>query len=180
MKDRLGLFLQRWRTKEVLPFVKGRLLDLGCGNNALVGEYKGQGIGVDVFQWGNVDIVIHDSACLPFSAGEFDTVTVIAALNHIPNREEALKEIHRVLRPGGELIVTMIPPRVSRVWHLLRKPWDADQLERKMKVGEVYGLSDQHLKQMLEQTGFQITGGKRFMLGINRITLAMKPLSAEG
>lgn len=66
----------------MLPNVKGRLLDIGCGNNMLVKAW-GNEIGVDVFNWPGVDMVVEDCAKLPFTDGEFDTVTIIAALNHI-------------------------------------------------------------------------------------------------
>jgi len=80
--------LLRWRVRMVLPHIRGRLLDIGCGTNLLVRPYDGEGIGVDVYQWGDVDLVVEDSAKLPFESGEFDTVTIISAINHIPPIEE--------------------------------------------------------------------------------------------
>jgi len=174
MKDRLGRYLGTWRTRVVLPHVRGRLLDLGCGANHLVRQY-GNGLGVDVCQWGDVDVVVEDAGKLPFKDASFDSATIVAALNHIPNRQQALRELHRVLRPGGLAITTMIPPRLSRVWHALRKPWDADQSERGMKEGEVYGLTASQVRQLLTSAGFRVQRQKRFMLGLNMLTLAQKP-----
>jgi SAM-dependent methyltransferase len=164
-----------WRTRVVLPHIRGRLLDIGCGLNELVRTYTGDGVGVDVYQWGEVDLVVEDTADLPFGDGEFDTVAIVAALNHIPNREDALVEACRVLRPGGRIIVTMIAPPVGRMWHLARKPWDADQMERGMKPGEVPGLSRGEVHRLLEQAGFRIKTEERFMLGLNLLTIATKP-----
>ena len=76
-------------------------------------------------------------------SGSFDTVTIIAALNHIPNRAAVINECRRVLRPGGRVVITMLTPRTSRVWHWLRAPWDADQRERGMQPGEVFGFTTQ-------------------------------------
>jgi len=158
----------------VFPHIRGRLLDLGCGINVLVGKYKKDSIGVDVYQWGKVDLVVEDSAELPFEDGVFDTVTVIAALNHIRNRAEVLQEVHRVLKCDGRLIITMIPPGVSRVWHILRKHWDADQKERGMGEGEVFGLTLKDIHGLLAGAGFLVLFEKKFMLGVNRITVAGK------
>jgi ubiquinone/menaquinone biosynthesis C-methylase UbiE len=43
---------------------------------------------------------------LPFSSGSFDHVLLVAVLGEIPDRSQALREIRRVLRPGGRLSVS--------------------------------------------------------------------------
>lgn len=172
MKDRLGRFLHDWRLRMVLPHVRGRVLDLGCGANELVRRHPGGGVGVDVHQWGGVDVVVADTAQLPFAAGEFDTVTIVAALNHIPNRGDVLVESRRVLKPDGQVILTMIPPGISTVWHRIRRRSDADQTERGMKPGEVYGLTADEVRDLLARAGFRVTLEQRFMLGVNRLTVA--------
>jgi len=174
MNDALGRYLRRKRVRAVLPHVRGRLLDIGCGANDLVHAYAGEGTGVDVHQWGRVDVVAEDSSRLPFQARSCDCVTIIAALNHIPNRREVLAEVHRVLTPGGRLIVTMLRPMLSRVWHGLRKPWDADQKERGMAEGEVFGMTPREVRTLLTEAGFRILREERFMLGLNRLTIAEK------
>lgn len=174
MKDRFGRCLMRWRIRVVFPNIAGKLLDIGCGTNELVRSYKGEGLGVDVFQWGDVDLVINDSANLPFENKAFDTITIVAALNHIPNRKAVLKEAHRVIKDEGKIIVTMIPPMVSRMWHFLRQPWDADQSQRGMKTGEVYGITSAMVRALLEEAGFLVIKQKRFMMGFNRLTIACK------
>jgi len=173
MKDRLGVLLKAWRIRAVLPHVSGELLDIGCGTNDLVRAY-GHGVGVDVNAWEKVDVLVEDSAHLPFEAEQFDTVTIVAALNHISNRREVLAEAHRVLRPGGRLVTTMIPPTISALWHLLRHPWDADQKQRGMKQGEVYGLTRRRVRDLLGEAGFHVVREKRFMLGVNCLTAARK------
>ena len=175
MKDILGKFLVHWRVKTVLPHIKGDLLDIGCGTNELARQY-GNGIGVDVYQWGNVNLVVENTAKLPYDNGSFDTVTIIAALNHIPNREDVLKEANRLLRSDGIILITMIPPAISRVWHFIRKPWDADQKERGMAQGEVFGFRQDEVRKLLENAGFKIVLEKPFMLNINKITIAGKQI----
>ena len=175
MNDRLGKFLLHWRIKTVLPQVRGRLLDIGCGANELARRQGKGSVGVDVFQWGDVDLVVEDTSKLPYDDASFDTCSILAALNHIPNRGDVLKEAYRVLKPGGRMILTMIPPTISQVWHFLRRPWDADQTERGMKEGEVWGLTPKAVKELLRDAGFEVTTEQRFMLGINRMTIGEKP-----
>lgn len=172
MEDRLGRALMRRRIEAVLPHIHGRLLDIGCGTNELVKAYGGEGTGVDVYPWPGTDLVVEDTADLPFDTDAFDTVTIVAALNHIPNRHLVLREAARVLGPEGRLVMTMIPPGISRLWHGLRKPWDVDQSERGMVEGEVYGLTTEATHRLLNDAGFEVVKVHRFMLGINRLTVA--------
>jgi hypothetical protein len=68
----------------------------------------------------------------------------------------------------------MIPPKISAIWHFLRNPWDADQAERQMKPGEVFGLVPGEVRNLLLEAGFNILYERKFMFGINRITVAGK------
>lgn len=180
MHDALGRVLADQRIKAVLPHVRGRLLDIGCGENHLVRAYanlsrrsgeaaKADGVGVDVHPWPGADLVVPDSACLAWESQSFDTIAIIAALNHMPNRRAVLKECRRVLRPDGHVVVTMITPKTSRVWHWLRSRSDADQVERGMKPGEVYGFTPAEMVQLFESSGFALVSQTRFMLGFNRV-----------
>ena len=181
--DIVGNTLLNWRIRRVLPLLKGRLLDVGCGCNRLVHHYKskygGDGIGIDVYPWEGVDTVIEDAGKLPFDDGSFDTVTCLAALNHIPNRLEFLKESHRILAPDGQLIVTMIPSGISKIWHRLRKPWDPDQNERGMKEGEKFGFSAAEMTALFSQAQFTLAERRRFMLGMNTIYTGKKAVYAQ-
>jgi len=173
MKDRLGQFLYRQRRRAVWPYLQGRLLDVGCGLNALAREY-GNGVGVDVYDWGDVDFVVEDSSRLPFADAGFDTITCLAALNHIPNRVEVLAEMFRLLKPDGRLLVTMIPPGISAVWHKLRSPWDEDQKQRGIRAGEVYGITDRQMKRLIETAGFRLEKRVFFLCGFNRLYIARR------
>jgi len=54
----------------------------------------------------NVRTMIADMMTLPFETGEFDTVVSISVIEHVSDRRTALREMSRVLRPGGELFLT--------------------------------------------------------------------------
>lgn len=164
--------LEPWRLRVVLPFVRGRLLDLACGYNNLSRAY-GLGLGVDVFPWEGIDIRIGDAAQLPFRDGSFDTVSVVAALNHIPNREAALLAVKRVLRPDGLFLSTMIGPRTGRLAHLI---FHQDENRRGgMRQGEVDGIHPAAMRTLLHQAGFEIVREVPFQLGLNRLYVARKP-----
>lgn len=169
----LTRLLGRWRVAAVLPQLNGRVLDVGCGSNRLVREH-GCGVGVDVFPWQGVDLVIEDAGRLPFADESFDCVTFLASLNHIPNREQALCEAYRVLRPGGRVLITMLTPLVGRVWHRLMRWRDPDQQVRGMQTGEVWGIADASVRRMLGGAGFVGWRINTFQCGLNRLHQATK------
>jgi len=165
--------LENWRRRKVLPHIRGRLLDLGCGFNNLVRAYDGTaGVGVDVFGWPGIDVLIASAARLPFRTAAFDTVTIIAALNHIPNREAALTEVHRVLRPDGRLILTMISPLVGAMAHIMFK---RDEKTRGgMSAGEKNGLRRGEVVSLLSASGFALRRTEPFQLWLNCVYVAEK------
>jgi SAM-dependent methyltransferase len=167
-QDALGLLLEDRRATAVLPHVRGRLLDVGCGSNQLVRRY-GNGMGVDVHPWKDVDMLVSDSSSLELKAETYDTVTFVACLNHIINRHPVIEECKRVLRPGGRIVVTMLTPGISRLWHLIRRPWDPDQRERGMQPGEVYGFTTREMIELFREHGFRLESMQRFMLGMNHL-----------
>lgn len=158
------------RIEMCLRYAKGFLLDVGCGNNSIVRQHRGGGIGLDVHNWPNIDLVASAEA-LPFKRQSFDTVTMAAMLNHIdaPNRKAALLEARRVLRPGGCLLITMIGPLIGMAAHRLRRRYDPDQLERGIGHEESLGLSDMDVRQLLDSAGFRLRERVGFVWGLNAI-----------
>ncbi|MFN9749436.1 MAG: bifunctional demethylmenaquinone methyltransferase/2-methoxy-6-polyprenyl-1,4-benzoquinol methylase UbiE [Burkholderiales bacterium] len=61
-----------------------------------------------------------DAEKLPFESGAFDVVSVAFGLRNMTHKESALVEMHRVLRPGGRLLIL----EFSKVAKPLQKPYD--------------------------------------------------------
>ena len=159
------------RISAVLDLVVGSLLDIGCGDNRLVLRYRqygGEGVGVDVYDWGAQDLLVEDTSHLPFADGTFDTVTMIACINHIPNRSDVLKEAYRLLHREGCLVITNLTPVISMLWHKFAF-WDRDQHERGMKPGEVYGFYPEELQDLVESAGFALERSKKISWGLNAV-----------
>lgn len=160
--------LEAERIGAALPHVRGRLLDIGAGANNLVKQY-GSGTGVDVHDWGGGALVVEDTSQLPFDDNSFDTVTMLATLNHIPNRADVLREARRVLNnESGRLIITMIPPILGNVGH---RVWWYDEHHRRggMKQGEIGGMTKQEVTALCESAGFRLSGHNKFLYGLNNL-----------
>jgi hypothetical protein len=76
-------------------------LNAGCGQT----RYPGK-INVDVAAWADVDVRA-DLRALPFRAGCFSEVILDEVLEHIPQDHRVLREIKRVLAPGGLLVLSV-------------------------------------------------------------------------
>ena len=181
--ESLGLTsLRQERINICLKWVNGRVLDIGCGENQFIRSYKKRGrtdsLGVDYFKWKGADIIC-DTTKLPFKDNTFDTVTIIASLNHIPKRKKVLQEAYRVLRPGGQILITMINPIISRISHtLVRRRLDLDQKERGgMEKGEVFGFWPKEVVSYLSRVGFMEIKKIPFIYGLNNLYIGNKPTS---
>lgn len=173
--------LRAERYAAVLPALRGRVLDVGAGDNALIRLYrKDQGqseaaaasVGVDVVDWGGDTMKIVSSDKLPFEDGSFDTVCFIACLNHIPERVGALKEAHRVLKPGGIVVATMIGRLIGDVGHAIW--WYSEDKHRDIAEGEVMGIDSSNMLKLFSQAGFEDVAVKRFVYGMNYLFVAAR------
>jgi SAM-dependent methyltransferase len=172
---RLGLTsLEEERINAALPHLSGRLLDIGAGRNSLVKAY-GNGVGVDVYDWGGGALIVPDTSRLPFPDKSFHTVTLLACLNHIPYRQAVLREAWRVLPDGGRLIITMIDPITGLIGHKLW--WYSEEKTRGMSKGEVYGLWTSQVRDLCEAAGFAMVAHTRFVYGLNNLYVAQKRFS---
>jgi demethylmenaquinone methyltransferase / 2-methoxy-6-polyprenyl-1,4-benzoquinol methylase len=113
----------RWRRIAAAAIVRpgDRVLDAACGTGDLALAARDAGaaevVGVDfsprmlerarrkspAIEWVQGDIL-----ALPFADGSFDTATVGFGIRNVADLEQGLRELRRVLRPGGRLAVLEI------------------------------------------------------------------------
>jgi SAM-dependent methyltransferase len=94
--------------------INGKVLDFGCGSKPYKSEFKNanQYIGVDVENEAHNHIdedidFLYDGKKLPFKSEVFDAVFTSEVLEHVPNIESSLSEIKRVLKPNGQLLLSI-------------------------------------------------------------------------
>jgi demethylmenaquinone methyltransferase/2-methoxy-6-polyprenyl-1,4-benzoquinol methylase len=80
----------------------------------------------------NIQYVQADAECLPFPDNYFDCVTMAFGLRNVTNKDNALKSIYRVLKPGGKLLVLEFS---KPVLPLLKKMYDVYSFKIIPKMG---------------------------------------------
>jgi SAM-dependent methyltransferase len=130
-----------------------RILDVGCGTGAnllMLSEY-GDAEGVDVSEdalafcreRGLEKVRLGAAEDLPYEDGTFDLVTAFDVVEHIDDDLAGLREMRRVLRPGGRVLLFV--PTFMFLWGLQD---DVSNHRRRYRLPE--------LQRVLEQAGFEI------------------------
>jgi len=130
--------------RELLCEARGRVLELGAGTGLNIELYPHEGLDTltltepdphmfkQLRQRANTDcagaeLVQAGAEDLPFADASFDTVVVTLVLCTVPNQPAALREIKRVLAPGGQLLflehVRASAPDLARWQDRLERPW---------------------------------------------------------
>jgi len=104
---------------------QARVLDAGAGEGRYAAyfpnqRYAGVDLAVGDAQWDYTGIdALADLARLPFADRTFDAALNIVTLEHVPEPLEVLREIARVLRPGGTLLLV-----APQQWEVHQAPHD--------------------------------------------------------
>jgi len=106
------------------PQVKGKVLDVGCGNKPYMMLYRAQEyVGLELDTPVNREVksadYYYDGRHFPFSQGTFDAVVSNQVFEHVPNPDQFLDEVSRVLVEKGLVLMT-----VPFVWDEHEQPHD--------------------------------------------------------
>ena len=101
-------------TKYIPMYAKGRLLDLGCGNVPYYEMYKDYVDDNICIDWEStyhknqfLDYAFDLNKPLPIENEQFDSIILSDVLEHIRYPEVLLKEMYRLLKPGGKAIINV-------------------------------------------------------------------------
>jgi SAM-dependent methyltransferase len=114
---------EKWLESELNKLPKGiKILDAGAGEldkkkychgmeyiSQDFAKYDGEGdgAGLQMGTWDQTKIdIISDITCIPVSDESFDAIICIEVLEHLPDPLSAIKELMRILKKGGTLIIT--------------------------------------------------------------------------
>ena len=101
----------------------------------------------------NAEFVVGDAENLPFGDGSFDALLCSNSFHHYPNPGAFLREAHRVLHPGGKLILRDYTSNDFAVW--LMNTFELP-LARLVGHGDVRILKMGEFRELVEAAGFAI------------------------
>lgn len=177
-------FLSYLRFKKISKYIPKNsvVLDLGCGFNGNFLKYVdkkiSKGIGIDIsvnkkISGSKIKLSEHNlNLKFPFSDNSFDTVTSLANLEHLVNPKENLREICRVLKPGGVLLLTAPSTYNKPVLEFLAYKL---KLISKEEIRDHKNYFDKKtLLDYCKQAGFSSVNHEYFQLFLNNFILAQK------
>lgn len=147
----------RSKIKLELKGIDGKILDLGCGRKGSFDYHENQNIissdrhkGILKHLRSKKKIVGDANKKLPFKDKEFDATIFAGVIQYLKNYENSLKEINRILKKGGVLILATVNRRSSlrRVGIIKKYP--------KKNAGEYNIFSLGEMKRLLEMNKFKV------------------------
>lgn len=142
-RSALGLsLLQNLKTVFTSEYLHGRLLDAGAGklpHRFLVGKLGVEYTSLDFKKTHPELDVVADIQAMPLPDASFDSAICIEVLEHVPNPEKALRELFRVLKPGGKLVFS-----VPHFLYLHNEPYD------------FYRYTKYGLQELARRAGFRV------------------------
>lgn len=143
-----------------------RLLDIGCGRGVFIHEllergFEVHGIELDEFVDDSISnrctIHVTDSlSSLRFAQESFDMVILWHVLEHLPNPQETIAEISRILSPGGRLAIA-VPNYGSLQARVSRRYWFHLDLPR-----HIFHFTQKGVRTLLAEHGFIVTSVNHF------------------
>lgn len=178
----MDYFLQNWRGRMTEKYITEGdiLLDVGCFDGLFLAGIRQKvsfAVGVDVALAHTLDpkikeyLLVSDvTAGLPFLAGHFDVIVMLAVFEHLQQKEVVLQELARVLRSGGKVVLTVPGHQVDRVLDILIAVGVADG----MSLDEHHGYDPKDTPALFERYGFVLKKWQRFQLGLNNLFIFTK------
>lgn len=136
-----------------------RILDLGCHSGFWLHQQTagcGARVGCDlepVALYPDIQYVKCDARKLPFATGSFDLCTAWDVLEHVPDDQAMLRELSRVLRPGGRARIS-VPHKHIAAFPPFLTPW----LHRRWQHSVRTGYTPSEIQSLADGNGFSECG----------------------
>ncbi|MEI6532212.1 MAG: class I SAM-dependent methyltransferase [Candidatus Roizmanbacteria bacterium] len=148
-------------------YIKGPVLDFGCGDGffAKVAFQNKLDVGLDVLNSrileaykNNIydEVRMYDGTTIPFKNNSFQSVVSNCVMEHLPDLNGNLKEIHRILKPGGYLITSVMTNKWNE--YMSDKKFIGKSYANWFRMNQVHLnlLSEEEWSQSFKNAGFKI------------------------
>lgn len=181
MSLRVSQFLERLRMDAIQKYISGDILDVGCGYGSVLKSFSPASenyVGIDhnpaVIQWlqkhyPDYQFLLQDADIESISVQrQFDTILMIAVLEHLQYPERLIATLPEFLKPDGKIVLTTPAPVGGWVHNL------GGQLgifSREAKEDHKGFYDHDSLVRLFLKAGLTIIEYRSFMVGMNQVAI---------
>ncbi|GAA2912213.1 demethylmenaquinone methyltransferase/2-methoxy-6-polyprenyl-1,4-benzoquinol methylase [Microbacterium keratanolyticum] len=200
-----------WRaatTRAVAPKRGERILDLGAGTASSSASFAASGAEVVAADFSpgmlaegkrrhghlpNLSFVQADATNLPFEDNEFDAVSMSYALRNVQDPKKALRELYRVTKPGGRLVINEFSTPPSALVRGFYRFYNSQVLPRVARVAGTNGGAYDYLNESIRdwpdqrrlaawirEAGWSNVAYRNLSFGMVALHRATKPAKSSG
>ena len=180
MADQAAGLLSPWlrnrRIRKITPYLRGNILDFGCGVGALAqlcapDHYTGVDIDGPSINAARIQNHQHRFYTSVPEDERFDSIVMLAVMEHLKNPSDILCQMRALLTPDGRIIITTPHPLAERIHYLgaqMRLFGAIANEEHEMLI------DFNCMRGFAERADFGICKYERFLFGINQLFI-LKP-----
>ncbi|WHZ20896.1 MAG: hypothetical protein OJF47_000008 [Nitrospira sp.] len=178
--------------RRLAPHITGRVLDVGCGTQPyrplfVAVDYTGMELDTEENRARKLADVFYCGPTFPFDSDTFDSLVCNEVLEHVFTPTEFVRELNRVLKPGGHLLLT-----VPFVWDEHEQPYDYARYSSFGLLALITGAGFEvveHVKtmsdvrvlcQLVNAYLYKVTVSKSRYLNLFNMLLLMAPVNILG
>lgn len=160
-------FTRSKRTNIAAPYLKGSVLDIGCGNAVLRSKLNGNCsgyVGIDINNSASdMKVDIENIIDRNKIAGKFDSIAMLAVIEHLHEPKQVLNWCYKELNKQGIIVITT----PTLLGNMILKLFSID-------AGHTSIFNKKELEQILSDTGFNTLYYSTFELKANQIIVGRK------
>ena len=164
-------FLRKKRMKITRPYLRGRILDFGCGVGELTQMCNPETyVGVDI-DTTSIEIARKKHPMFQFlfelpENEKFDTIVMLAIIEHIPDPVALLKKLKTMLKPDGYIVLTTPHPAFNSIYAFGSK---LGVFSKDANEDHELLINLKTMKELANKANLSIAIYKKFLFGANQL-----------
>jgi len=184
-------YLSKKRSYAVKPWLKGDVLDIGCGGESSLADLLDEGqryvcidIQEDAIQRLRETKPEHEFYCfdieeegklLEIMRSQFDTIVLLAVIEHLKNPAALLRQCRSLLKPNGCIVISTPTPRGDKLMRAFKRAFGIKHEELEEYSPHITNFDEQTLGSLLTSDNhLRVACYKKFEFGLNQLIVGSK------